>query len=109
MSDEAVVERARVLAGLKARCELADRDLFIAEEESRSAWQEYWDVRGDFRVGDIVQHPTLRGAGEWVIREVWCTAKGEVQFVVQEVREGVPKTWRRLGRDGLIRMVRRPA
>jgi len=105
---ERVVEKARVLAGLRSACDAADEALTAAEKAAREAWEEYWWVRGDFKVGDVVQHPSLRGGGEWVIREVACAPRGVVVFVVQAVRDGVPKEWRRLGRDGLLRLVRRP-
>lgn len=99
----------RDLASLKAACEEADKRLFEAEERSKEAWKAYWDARGDFRVGDVVQHPSLRGRGEWVVSEMWCTAKGELQLMVRETENGVEKSWRRVGRDGLLRVVRRPA
>lgn len=102
-------EDARVrMVQLKEECEAADKALFLAEDRAKAAWQAYWEARGDFRVGDVVQHPSLRGRGEWVVREMWCTAKGEMQLTVQEVVQGVPKGWRRVGRDGLLRVVRRP-
>lgn len=109
MSEQVVLERARVLAGLRSQCDEADQELVAAEEKARTLWGEYWQVRGDFRIGDVVQHPSLRGSGEWVISDVECFPKGVVSFIVREVKDGVQKGWRRVGRDGLLRVVRRPA
>lgn len=108
MSEQCVLERARVLAGLRSACETADQELTEAEEKARVLWGEYWQVRGDFRIGDVIQHPSLRGSGEWVITEVESFPRGVVSFIVREMKEGVQKGWRRVGRDGLLRVVRRP-
>lgn len=83
----------------------AMKELRLAEERAKAAWAAYWEYMDDFHIGDIVQHPLLRSRGVWVIRGFEYLPSGEVQIYVQEMINGNQKRWRRIAKDGLLRVV----
>ena len=74
----------------------------------REGWLNDWVVKGGFRPGDVVQHPALPTRVEWVVENLWCTPHGELKMKVVDKVEGRVRSWMIIGRDGLLRLCRRP-